>query len=137
MERVGIFVICAVLLASCTTLPPVTETDRTRTYEKSYEEVFKAAKRVLVDLDVEITHSEIDSGVLVGRKNVGMQTLSAVLTGVNKPFFYVYRITLFDAEGSTESALKIVVQRDDGSDANEVSKPGYDDFWSRMDALLL
>ncbi len=130
-------IIATLAFLSCQTSPPVAETDRSRGYDKPIGVVFDAAKVALATLNAEVIQSDSQGGILVGKRHLGGEMLSAVMLGKESAIFATYRLNFYQGEIGTKVSLRIIAAYQDGSHASEFGKAGYDQFWAEMNKNLL
>ena len=126
-QIVAIVAMVGVLSACMTPVPPEA---KTRTYDASQEEVFRAVQRVYQEQGIRITAGGLEDGYLNGRMSTG--TTGVILTGsaVNA----TYDVTFYETDGGTE------VQAYIGSESQgvvyEMGVESYEAFWSQLDEEL-
>jgi hypothetical protein len=135
---VALLVSCAVSfnLSTCISTPPATDTDRIRDYNQPLQAIFDATKAVLSGFNAEIIQSDSAGGILVARRHLGGEMATAILLGKASAIFSTYRLNLFTTNAGTRIQLRIVAAYADGSHESEFAKPGYDEFWAKLEKAL-
>lgn len=134
---VGLFVLSvSFLLVSCTTLPPVEETDKQATYTNPYGDVFDAVKTYFFENNIEITAGSKDSGFINARKKLDSEMVTAIMLGAARVIYTNYQISFTTDNNQVKIMAKIYTAYSDGSYPNEASKQEYQVFWNALNTKL-
>jgi len=129
-KYVILYLLVFLSILACQTIPPVTDSDRIKIFSYSNDEVFEAIKSAFFDLNIEIIEGSKDGGFLVGKRNIGGETIFAIMTGEQHTLYGIYRINLSqESNESTCIKARLVSALEDGSNEDEYNKYRYDEFW--------